>query len=724
MDFFALIPVAAAIVNFLLGIFVATQGTRQKINLIYCSWALALVIWNAGTALAFFARNPTEGLLVARFLQIGVIGLPFLLYHLCAIVSNRQSKTSLTLLYTAFAAFLILNFSGNFVIEVRYVNALRAYYTVGGYSYLAFFIVCMIVSGSAVVLLHRAYHRSSLFIKRRIKTLLLANYLIVIFGGNDILPIIGIYTYPFTNIQILPLGSAAAIFYGLMVGYSVLQDQLLDVRLSVGRSMANILRALQVTVVGLALLIIVIVAAPKGTFTMLSILLFAVVLVCLGIVAAAFFPQMFGHRIERLEKTILGDYFEYQDQVTLFIKTLPWYTKFDSLFDDLELLFAYTLRVEQFRIILLDETGSGFTFFQAYPPVEQRSVIGVGVDSRLFKLAQESEKDVLIIEHLEADDLEMCRAELRGAFQSSEAALCFPFKSDEVTYGFLLANRKNTGDPYTRNDIQIITSLVKNLGLVINQIRLKDKLQVEQELDLLGRISKGLAHDLNNLLTPVWTLLQVAASTENSDPEITALIASATQNVTAMRNYIRDSLFFSKTMKPQMANGKIHDIVAAALGIMASRIREKRVHLKFDSTREIKAVVDVILFQRLVTNLVSNAIDASVEGSIVEVDVQSIQNREDEPNWLQLRVIDYGEGITPENLEKMKAAFFTTKDSGDGKRGFGLGLAICRKIVHLHGGTLNITSQIGKGTTVQVDLPSGSLPVLIAAEPLVDFLPV
>jgi signal transduction histidine kinase len=64
----------------------------------------------------------------------------------------------------------------------------------------------------------------------------------------------------------------------------------------------------------------------------------------------------------------------------------------------------------------------------------------------------------------------------------------------------------------------------------------------------------------------------------------------------------------------------------------------------------------------------------------------------------------------------MKAAFFTTKDSGDGKRGFGLGLAICRKIVHLHGGTLNITSQIGKGTTVQVDLPSGSLPVFISAE--------
>jgi len=254
--------------------------------------------------------------------------------------------------------------------------------------------------------------------------------------------------------------------------------------------------------------------------------------------------------------------------------------------------------------------------------------------------------------------------------------------------------------------------------LVINQIRLKEKLQIEQELDLLGRISKGLAHDLNNLLTPVWTLLQVSASTENSDPEINSLVNSATQNVSAMRNYIRDSLFFSKTMKPQMAVGRVHELVAATLSILSSRAREKGVSFITNPNQNTEAVLDVVLFQRLVSNLVSNAIDASEAGTEIIVDVQSIRRREDEANWLQLRVIDHGEGISPENLEKMKAAFFTTKDSGDGKRGFGLGLAICRKIVHLHGGILNISSQIGKGTTVQVDLPSGSLPVLIAAESL------
>lgn len=72
---------------------------------------------------------------------------------------------------------------------------------------------------------------------------------------------------------------------------------------------------------------------------------------------------------------------------------------------------------------------------------------------------------------------------------------------------------------------------------------------------------------------------------------------------------------------------------------------------------------------------------------------------------MRIRVIDHGEGISRENLQRLTSAYFTTKDSGDENRGFGLGLAICRKIVHQHGGNLNISSEEKKGTTVTVDLP-------------------
>jgi signal transduction histidine kinase len=75
-------------------------------------------------------------------------------------------------------------------------------------------------------------------------------------------------------------------------------------------------------------------------------------------------------------------------------------------------------------------------------------------------------------------------------------------------------------------------------------------------------------------------------------------------------------------------------------------------------------------------------------------------------DWYRLKIEDQGVGISPDNLRRVFTPYFTTKNTGDGKRGFGLGLAIARKIVHLHGGNLSIASKEKKGTTVQVDLPS------------------
>ena len=112
--------------------------------------------------------------------------------------------------------------------------------------------------------------------------------------------------------------------------------------------------------------------------------------------------------------------------------------------------------------------------------------------------------------------------------------------------------------------------------------------------------------------------------------------------------------------------------------------------------------------QRLIANLISNAIDASRPGTQIHVHLERLP-RGGELDWLRLRVVDQGEGIPKENLSRILKPYFTTKNRGDETRGFGLGLAICRKIVNLHGGNLSIASVVKKGTTVQVDLPCRQL---------------
>jgi K+-sensing histidine kinase KdpD len=108
----------------------------------------------------------------------------------------------------------------------------------------------------------------------------------------------------------------------------------------------------------------------------------------------------------------------------------------------------------------------------------------------------------------------------------------------------------------------------------------------------------------------------------------------------------------------------------------------------------------------LLSNLLSNAVDASDEGAAIEIQLLRLPKTETSRDWYRIEVVDHGEGISPENLTRIFAPYFTTKNTGDGTRGFGLGLAICRKIANLHGGDLSVVSKLKKGTTMRLDLPS------------------
>jgi signal transduction histidine kinase len=148
------------------------------------------------------------------------------------------------------------------------------------------------------------------------------------------------------------------------------------------------------------------------------------------------------------------------------------------------------------------------------------------------------------------------------------------------------------------------------------------------------------------------------------------------------------------------------DLVILQAADLAKASRKKEVEVIADTPGEALVEMDEVLIQRLIANLIANSIDASPSGAQIRVQLERLAKSEVNREWWRVRVIDQGEGIPKENLGRILTPYFTTKDRGDENRGFGLGLAICRKIVHLHGGQLTIASQPKKGTTVQFDLPS------------------
>ncbi|EDY16980.1 multi-sensor signal transduction histidine kinase [Chthoniobacter flavus Ellin428] len=706
MRFGELIPLISALLNFSLAIFVLVQNPRATVARVYFLMGMCFSIWNFGTFWMF--RVPAgpehygEALYWARFLQFGVIFIPLTLCHVSFLVAQiRIPRWVVWAAYSFHVALFFSNFTGFFLEGVRNVG--YAWYSVAGYGFWILSGVFSLMWVSVAVLF---WHRRSLppMGKRRLTPLIIAQTAFAIFGCNDILPILGIYYYPYTHSQVYPFGSMAVIFYGLIVGYSVLQYQLLEIHVTLNRSTAKAVRVLFIFFSGLCSLL-VFWLADRDEFTFYSFFAGLATLMIGAMCAALLFPRLFGENTETIERHILGDTFEYEDRVHRFIEGLTWYNDLTALLNDLHDLLARTFQLDSYYLILRNEANRLFELTRSQTAQPPRGFPELRTQSAIFRYFESAKREYLSLQEEDPSSrgplpMQQARVELAPL----QGRFCFPLSSEGEIFGLLVVGQKSS-EQFTSNDISLLITLVKSLSLIVNQIRLKTQVQQALELDLLGKMSRGMAHDLNNLLTPVWTLLQLSSENGNSEPLDDELLPVALRNVATMRAYIKEALFFSENLRPDLQLGRL-DLVIHQAADLAKASRKKEVEVVADTPGEALVEMDEVLVQRLIANLISNSIDASPSGSQIRVQLERLAKSDVNREWWRVRVIDQGEGIPKENLTRILTPYFTTKNRGDENRGFGLGLAICRKIVHLHGGQLFISSQPRKGTTVQFDLPS------------------
>ncbi len=695
----------AAAVNLALALFVFWQNPKAPLHRAYLIWGLGVVLWNASALVMCIERVPEEyALIAAKLLQFAIILAPLGLFSTSLLIAQKPIPR---LVFGAFCALHAI-FAGSlftdwFITGVRKIP--HGYWSQPGPLFWAYTASYTALIGSSIVVLYRAQRAVSSLQRTRIRAMFAAIVCIAFAGTNDLFPILNPVAnpiYPFTTIPFYPLGSVAACIYMTIVAYSVLQHTLLDVHVTLSRMVAHIIRIGFILLIGLCQLLLI-QALSGGKFTSFHLLCALLVLGVSAILASIFFPRLFGAGTETVERKLLGDRFEYQDKVRSFIEYMPWYADLDLLLADLHELFLRSFRIASYQIILRDETNRTFGLFRTHPEQPARLLPELQAQSAILRYFDWGKGEYLSLHrhHLRfaAGSIE------REASQQLEhfgAQFCFPLTSQSEPFGLLLVGKKISDEPFTATDITLLVSLVKNMSLMVNQIRLKTQILQTQELDLLGRMSRGMAHDLNNLLTPVWTLLQLSGeSGQGFDEE---LLPVALRNIKTMGSYIKEALFFSENLRLDLHLGHLDLVIQHAVDL-ARASRKKEVEVISVTPGEVLAEMDEVLMQRLIANLISNAIDASRTGTQIHVHLDRLP-RGSEPDWLRLRVVDQGEGIPKENLSRIQTPYFTTKNRGDENRGFGLGLAICRKIVNLHGGNLSVASVVKKGTTVQVDLPS------------------
>ncbi len=291
--------------------------------------------------------------------------------------------------------------------------------------------------------------------------------------------------------------------------------------------------------------------------------------------------------------------------------------------------------------------------------------------------------------------------ELRDFLAKLSLGLIFTVPRGSPNPALLLAVGTKTNEaPFTYPEIERLQNIAELMDNILIRSRLNDQAVLQARIEYLALMSRGLAHDLKNLITPVSTFL---VHTDGHYPKGSAeeeVHTAARRAMRVMTDYVREAMFFAERFKPNFDRVDPTQLLITVQSITNARAAHRSVTIEVDSAGSCSLVADGVLLQRLLANLVNNAIDASAVGQKISLRSSNVR-----PNEMRFEVSDEGAGIAPEIRSRIFDPYFTTKEFGDEVRGFGLGLTICQRIVDLHRGKIDVQTHLGMGTTVIIFLP-------------------
>jgi len=257
-----------------------------------------------------------------------------------------------------------------------------------------------------------------------------------------------------------------------------------------------------------------------------------------------------------------------------------------------------------------------------------------------------------------------------------------------------------------------VIDLQQNLGQRLAEAQreldgLRDQLTESQRLATIGTIAAVIAHEFNNLLTPIVSYSQYAlASAQSPAPDMDLVrkaLSKAFQSAEKAGKICASMLALARG-DSSAAAVSVQDLVNEVFTVLARDPQKDGIALRVQIEPELRVAGDAVQLEQVLLNLLINARHAMLgRGGSLTIKAAKCA----ETGQARILVSDTGSGIAAKNLARVFEPFFTTKGTvrqGE-TRGTGLGLAICKEIVQRHGGTIEVASEVGRGTTFTLLLP-------------------
>ncbi|OUL21023.1 response regulator [Nostoc sp. 106C] len=254
----------------------------------------------------------------------------------------------------------------------------------------------------------------------------------------------------------------------------------------------------------------------------------------------------------------------------------------------------------------------------------------------------------------------------------------------------------------------------KSILIVNTDITEKKQLEAQflraQRMESIGTLASGIAHDLNNALTPmlmIVQLLEIKLADENSKQWLAILET----NIKRAADLVKHVLCFSRGLEGKFSTLEINDVISEVEQIVKQTFSKSiAIHVDIPKQSLWNISGDANQLHQVVLNLCINARDAMPDGGILKISAKNVwidsecarRNIDAQVGpYVMLTISDTGKGISKEIIDRIFEPFFTTKEVGQGT---GLGLSTVMGIVKSHNGFVKVVSEVGKGTEFQIYL--------------------
>ncbi|OGS45923.1 MAG: hypothetical protein A2539_05685 [Elusimicrobia bacterium RIFOXYD2_FULL_34_15] len=227
----------------------------------------------------------------------------------------------------------------------------------------------------------------------------------------------------------------------------------------------------------------------------------------------------------------------------------------------------------------------------------------------------------------------------------------------------------------------------------------QEKLVQTTKMAAVGQLAGGVAHEINNPMGVILGFSQIVVKDITEDNPLYMPLKSIEREAIRCKKLVGDLLIFSRADKTQAEIVNINTVIEDTLMLVEveAQVRVKGVEIIKEYGKDIpQTTTNKNQIQQVIMNLCNNAIDAMPKSGRITITTKKTENQ------IEIDISDTGKGMTEEVKKHIFEPFFTTKEVG---KGTGLGLSLCYEIVQKHNGTIEVESEIGKGTTFKIKLP-------------------